>query len=156
MNLPTYRKLREILKNCEWGDEDLECPSCGYGKPISETEKKSNGGHNEDCLLRSALDDLTDEALERDEKERKAELDDANMRAKSAQKSVEELAAIIFKSNRANDEKRRAALENLFSKSKDLDVVLPETVNPLGPLARWRECLKSVDALTPKLKKEEA
>lgn len=62
--LPGYLALREILKKSEWGfGNTKECPSCGCGKPIGEIEKNYNGGHGNDCLLRSALDDLTDEAI---------------------------------------------------------------------------------------------
>lgn len=67
MSFPGYLALREILKRSEWGvSPTKECPSCGFGEPISETEKNSNGGHDEGCPLRSALDDLTDEAISRD------------------------------------------------------------------------------------------
>ncbi len=70
MSLPGYLALREILRKSEWGGDGTskECPSCGFEEPISETEKNSNGGHDKACLLRSALDDLTDEAIGEDEK----------------------------------------------------------------------------------------
>lgn len=60
---PTRRELRDILQKSEWCEGEMECPCCGVFKPILERES-----HEDDCLLRNALDRLTDEALGRDEK----------------------------------------------------------------------------------------
>lgn len=65
--LPGYLVLREILKKSEWGfGNTKECPSCGDSEPMSAMECNENGGHGEGCLLRSALDDLTDVEISRE------------------------------------------------------------------------------------------
>ena len=80
MSLPGYLALREILKKSEWGfGNTKECPSCGDSEPMSAMECNENGGHGEGCLLRSALDDLTDEAI----------TEDARVHAKQKEMSAE-------------------------------------------------------------------